>query len=127
MDRSAWLGQFLEKVARSSPEGGQAVEYVGAHGINIGIKRARKSIGAFWTLNRRMYLNSVHYTRELALENPRAWTLVVHEVRHLQQGLLTALSIYGELDAWQCEFQVYKQITGGQLHAILEDRIEPDN
>ncbi len=121
MDQSAWHEQFLEKVAQSSAEGGQAAEYVRAHGIKIGIKRARKSVGAFWALNHGLYLNSLHYTRESALENPRAWTLIVHEVRHLQQGPLTALSIYGELDAWQCEFRVYKQITGGQLHAILEE------
>jgi hypothetical protein len=121
LGRSAWLEQFLEKVACSSAEGGQAVEYIRAHGINIRIKRARKGVGAFWTLNHGLYLNSLHYTRESALENPRAWTLVIHEVRHLQQGPLTALSVYGELDAWQHEFQVYKRITGRQLHATLEE------
>lgn len=121
MDRFAWQEHYLEKVANSSAEGGQAVEYARAHGITIGVKRARRSVGAFWTLNRRLYLNSLHHSRESALVNPRAWTLVMHEVRHLQQGPVTALSIFGELDAWQYEFRVYKRISGRQLPAMLEE------
>ena len=78
-------------------------------------------MGAFWTLERKFFLNSVHHTQESVLENPRAWTLFVHEVRHLQQGAFTALSIYGELDAWQVEFNLYKRLTGKTLHAVLEE------
>lgn len=58
---------------------------------------------------------------ESALENPRAMTLFVHEVRHIQQGKLTAMSVYGELDAWQVEFRLYKKLTGKTLKPELED------
>lgn len=121
MQHAEWLEEYFEKVAQSSVVGQEAVEYVRAQKIKVGIRRARKSVGAFWTLNRRFFLNSVHYTQESILENPRAWTLFVHEVRHLQQGALTALSIYGELDAWQVEFNLYKKLTGKTLSAVLED------
>ncbi len=39
-------------------------------------------------------------------------SLVVHEVRHLQQGWLTALSVYGELDAWQHQFKFLESVNG---------------
>ena len=29
---------------------------------------------------------------------------MIHEVRHLRQGPLVALSVYGELDAWRAQF-----------------------
>lgn len=121
MHPSDWLEKYFEKVAQSSTRGQEAVEYARAQKIRVGLRRARKSVGAFWTLERRVFLNSVHYTQESALENPRAWTLFVHEVRHLQQGMLTALSIFGELDAWQVEFNLYKKITNKPVCPILEE------
>lgn len=117
----AWLEEYLRRVEASSDEGREAVEYVRRHGIQVGIKKARKSVGAFWTLSRRFYLNSRHYTKESVLESPRAWTIFVHEVRHLQQGIVTAISVYGELDAWQYEFRLFKKITGSELRDELEE------
>ncbi len=121
MQNSEWTEKYFEKVAQSSSEGREAVDYVRTRKIKVGMRRARKSVGAFWTLEGNFFLNSIHHTQESILENPRAWTLFVHEVRHLQQGMLTALSIYGELDAWQIEFNLYKRLTGKTLHAILEE------
>ena len=121
--KSEWLEQYFDRIAQSSAEGRDAVDYVRTHKIKVGLMRARKAVGAFWTLNRMIYLNSRHYTRESALDNPRAWTIFVHEVRHLQQGAVTAMSIYGELDAWQYEFRLFKKVTGKELHPILEEML----
>lgn len=121
MNHSEWLEQYFQKVSESSEEGAEAVRFVRANNIRIGMRRARRSVGAFWALGRSFYLNKVHYTMESALENPRAWTLFVHEVRHIQQGVLTAMSIYGELDAWQVEFRLLKKITGKALRPELEE------
>ena len=121
MQNSEWLEKYFEKVAQSSAEGRDAVEYVRSRKIKVGMRRARKNVGAFWTFPGNFFLNSIHYTKESILENPRAWTLFVHEVRHLQQGILTALSIYGELDAWQVEFKLYKKLTGKLLPTVLEE------
>jgi hypothetical protein len=120
MKNSEWRERFLEAVSSCSNEGKEAVEYIRAHRIYINIRRARKSVGAFWTLARTAHLNSAHYSRESALVNPSAWVLLIHEVRHLQQGWLTAISIYGELDAWQYQFRVQKKITGQQFDSTLE-------
>lgn len=121
MKNSEWQEKFLEAVSSCSGEGKEAADYIRMHKTHVGIKRARKSVGAFWTLTRAAYLNSVHYSRESSLANPGAWALLIHEVRHLQQGRLTAFSIYGELDAWQYQFQVLKKLTGKQLAPPLEE------
>jgi len=121
MNNAVWREQFLESVFNCSNEGREAVEYIRAHKTHIAIKHARKSVGAFWTLSKSAYLNSVHFSRDSSLVNPDAWAILIHEVRHLQQGWLTALSIYGELDAWQYQFRVLKNITGKQIAPLLEE------
>jgi hypothetical protein len=121
MTKLEWREKFLEAVSNCSNEGWEAVEYIRAHGTRIGLKRARKSVGAFWTLAKSAHLNSLHYTQEAALTSPNAWALLIHEVRHLQQGPLIALSIYGELDAWQYQLHVLKKLTGKQFAPPLEE------
>ncbi|GMV34059.1 MAG: hypothetical protein DYG85_09630 [Chloroflexi bacterium CFX1] len=121
MNQAEWMDRYLKKVSESSEEGAEAARFAREKNIRVGMKRARRSVGAFWTLGKSLYLNKVHYTMESALEEPRATTLFVHEVRHLQQGIFTALSIYGELDAWQYEFRLYKKLTGRTLKPELEE------
>jgi hypothetical protein len=121
MKTSNWRERFLEAVASSSNEGQEAVDYIRTHKTHVSIRYARKSVGAFWTLTRSTHLNSFHYTQESSLVNPNAWALLIHEVRHLQQGPLTALSIYGELDAWQYQLRVLKKLIGIQLVPALEE------
>jgi hypothetical protein len=121
MKRSEWQEKFLEAVANCCDEGREAVDYIRARKTHVGMKRARKSVGAFWTLAKSAHLNSAHYTPEAALISPNAWALLIHEVRHLQQGMFIAFSIYGELDAWQYQFQVLKKITGRALTPLAEE------
>jgi len=121
MDKTEWQEKFLEAVSACCDEGREAVEYIRARKTRIGMRRARKSVGAFWTLAKSAYLNARHYTRESSLVNPHAWTLLIHEVRHLQQGILTAFSIYGELDAWQYQYRVLKKLTGMPLSTLQEE------
>lgn len=121
MHYSDWLTQYLERVSNSCEEGRAAVDYLRARGTKIGIKRARKSVGGFWTPAGNIYLNSVHHSYDSSLSNPRAWTLLIHETRHLQQGTLTALSVYGELDAWQYDFRIYQKLTNSNLTPVLQE------
>jgi len=121
VNESEWRERFLENIAGSSMEGLAAAEYAQINKIRVGIRHAGKAVGGFWTLRGNIFLNSIHYTMDSSLRDPRAWTLFIHEVRHLQQGMITALSIFGELDAWQYEFKVYKRITGKNLDARLEE------
>jgi hypothetical protein len=120
MKQSEWKEKFLEAVSASCEEGREAVDYIQDRGTRISIRRARKSVGALWTIFRSIRINKRHYSQESSLTNPHAWVMLIHEVRHLQQGFLTALSIYGELDAWQYEFRVWKKL-GRPLHPLAEE------
>jgi len=121
MNKTEWREQFLEAVSNCCSEGREAADYIRTHRTHIGIKRARKSVGAFWTLTGAAHLNSVHHSQESSLVDPVAWTVLIHEVRHLQQGWAMALSVYGELDAWQYQFRVLKKLTGKSLAPPLEE------
>jgi hypothetical protein len=118
---SDWLTQYLEQVSNSCEEGRATVNYLRARGTKIGIKRARNSVGGYWTPAGNIYLNSAHHSYDSSLSNPRAWTLLIHEARHLQQGPLVALSVYGELDAWQYDFLIYQRLTNANLSPTLQE------
>jgi hypothetical protein len=66
-------------------------------------------------------LNSHYYNYDTPLDDLRIKTLIIHETRHLHQGLFTALSVYGELDAWQLEFKLYHRIKGKYPHAAISE------
>ena len=121
MENSIWKENLLEAVAQLGEEGRVAVEYLHTHKTKIGFKRVRPNIGAFWTVFGNIRLNSMYYTHETALDDLRIKTLVIHEARHLQQGLLTALSVYGELDAWQLEFRIYHRIKRTYPHPVIAE------
>ena len=112
MDHSTWLNLLFEGLENYGEEGKATVSYLRSHGTKIAIKPAKKSIGAWWTITRRINLNSLYYSYEKSLDNTRVFTLIIHEVRHLQQGFFTALSVYGELDAWQLEWSIYYRLHG---------------
>ncbi|HEY2981036.1 MAG TPA: hypothetical protein VGJ22_07645 [Anaerolineales bacterium] len=45
--------------------------------------------------------------------------LIIHETRHLQQGPVAALSVYGEMEAWQLDFRVRRQLVASELPAVI--------
>jgi hypothetical protein len=121
MEHSIWVNTLLDRVCELGEEGQAAMQYVRKHRTRIGFKKARPNVGAFWTLFGNINLNSHYYNREIPLDDLRIRTLIVHEVRHLQQGLITALSVYGELDAWQLEFGIYHRIKGKYPHPAVAE------
>ncbi len=121
MEHSVWKENLLEAVTLLGEEGRSAVDFLRARRTRIGFKRARPNVGAFWTAFGNIRLNSRYYTYETPLDDVRIKTLVIHEARHLQQGMLTALSVYGELDAWQLEFGIYHRLKGEYPHAIIAE------
>ena len=121
MEHNVWMENLLEAVTQMGEEGRVAVEFVRTRRTKIGFKRARSSIGAFWTVFGNIRLNSHYYTYETPLDDLRIKTLIIHEARHLQQGMITALSVYGELDAWQLEFGIYYRIKGRYPHSAIAE------
>ena len=121
MDHKVWKEKLFEAVASLGEEGGVAIEFLKARHVKIGFMKVRPNIGAFWTAFGNIRLNSHYYSYETSLDDLHIRTLIIHEVRHLQQGLVTALSVYGELDAWQLEFRVYHRIKGKYPHSAIEE------
>ena len=121
VNRSEWTNQLLESLDQMGEAGRDTAKYLRDHRTYIGFRRVRKNVGAFWTVIRTIHLNTVHYSLESDPADPRVLTLMIHEVKHLQQGLITALSIYGELEAWQLQFRLYHQMTKVQVHTAIEE------
>src|SRR5687767_13105962 len=121
MDHATWVNSLLESVVEVGEEGKAAVDFIRKRRTQIGIKKARPNVGAFWTVFGNIRLNSHYYTYDTPFDDLRIKTLIIHEARHLQQGLLTALSVYGELDAWQLEFRVYHRIKGKYPHSAIAE------
>jgi len=121
MEHSIWMENLLNAVAQVGEEGRLAAEFLRARGTHIGFQHVRPNIGAFWTVFGNIRFNSHYYSYETSLDDLRIKTLVIHEVRHLQQGIFTALSVYGELDAWQLEFGIYQRVKGNYPHAAIAE------
>jgi hypothetical protein len=121
MEHSIWVNKLLERVSEVGDEGQAAVRYILSNKTQIGFKRVRPNVGAFWTVFGNIRLNSMYYTYDTSLDDLRIKTLIIHEARHLQQGFITALSVYGELDAWQLEFRIYHRIKGMYPHPAIEE------
>ena len=90
------------------------MQYVREHNVKISLYD--QPTGARWTLGGSIQLHPRFATA--APDAPYPLSLIVHEIRHLKQGWLTALSVYGELEAWQAQFFFLKSIDG-QYHAEL--------
>jgi len=121
MEHVVWKDTLLDVVAQVGEEGVAAVNFLRVRGTQIGFKKVRPNVGAFWTVFGNIRLNSHYYSYETPLDDLRIKTLIIHEARHLQQGFMTALSVYGELDAWQLEFGVYHRIKGKYPHSAIAE------
>jgi hypothetical protein len=121
MNHAAWLILLLDGLEKFGDEGRATVAYLRSQGTKIAFKQNKSSIGAWWTITKRINLNSLYYSYEKSLNDTRVFTLIIHEVRHLQQGFFTALSVYGELDAWQLEWSLYHRLHGRYPHQAIEE------
>lgn len=121
MEHTLWMESLLDSVIQLGEEGRVAVDFLRARKTKIGFKQVRPNVGAFWTAFGNIRLNTLYYSYETPLDDLRIKTLIIHEARHLQQGLLTALSVYGELDAWQLEFGIYHRIKGRYPHPVIAE------
>jgi len=121
MEHTTWLNLLFENLDKYGDEGRTTVNYLKAHRTKIGFKRTKPNIGAWWTITKSINLNSQYYSYEKSLDDTRVFTLIIHEVRHLQQGFFTALSVYGELDAWQLEWSIYYRMHKHYPHPAIEE------
>jgi hypothetical protein len=104
---SIWAAQLVTSLERFGPQAAEALRYIQQRGTRVSVHA--QPTGARWTLDRRIEIHP-HFA-SLPPDDPYALSLIVHEVRHLQQGFFTALSVHGELDAWQLQFGLLKTWT----------------
>ena len=121
MEQTNWQENLLEALVRLGADGHAAAEFLRAHKTYIGFWRVRKNVGAFWTGLRTIHFNSVYYSRNTSVNDAGMLTLLIHEVKHLQQGVFLALSVYGELEAWQLQFRLYYQLTNAPVHSAIAE------
>lgn len=117
MDKSAIL-TALEKLGE---DGRSAADWLRVHHTQIAHRPQGRATAAMWWLDGNIYLNPRFCSLDSAPDHPLVLSLVVHETCHLQQGLLTALSVYGELEAWQKDFRMQCLLGRPTKHpAVLE-------
>ncbi|NJC96516.1 MAG: hypothetical protein C3F07_07850 [Anaerolineales bacterium] len=121
MEHALWLDNLFQAVIQVGDEGVATVNFLRSRKTKIGFKLVRPNVGAFWTVLGNIRLNSHYYSYDTPLDDLRIKTLIIHEARHLQQGIITALSVYGELDAWQLEFRIYHRVKGKYPHPAIAE------
>ena len=112
MDHMHWQDSLFENLAQIGEDGQAAAAFLRARKTKVNFHRARPNVGAFWTGFGNICLNSRRYSYESTLTDPYLLSLILHEARHLRQGLAVALSVYGELEAWQLQFRAYQLLAG---------------
>lgn len=105
MDNESKVNRMLTRLEETGPEGRAARDFLRARRVKVGLRP--QPTGARWTLFGHIELHPSQVDNEAY-----ALSLIVHEVRHLKQGLLGALSVRGELEAWQEQFAFLKSHTG---------------
>ncbi len=99
------LDELLARLDETGEAGRAAREYIRHRRVRVRLRR--QSTGARWTPFGNIELSPTQLGNEAY-----ALSLVVHEVCHLKQGILSALSVRGELEAWQEQFAFLKSLTG---------------
>ncbi|RJP52724.1 MAG: hypothetical protein C4583_06180 [Anaerolineaceae bacterium] len=105
MDEASKLDKLLTRLEGTGPEGRAARDFLQERRVKVGLRP--QPTGARWTIFGHIELHPAQIDNEAY-----ALSLIVHEVRHLKQGLLGALSVRGELEAWQEQFAFLKSQTG---------------
>ena len=98
-----------------------SANFIRSRRASIGFLKMGAHVSAIWAPGKRIFLNSIYYSLNTDPGEPRLHSVLIHEVCHLKQGFFTALSVFGELEAWQLGFRVYQQLTGEPYHPRLAE------
>ena len=107
---TSWARHLLDELEASGQTGAEAARYIRERGIQLGLRD--QPTAARWKLGRKIELHPRYVQGKQTA--PYALSLVVHEIQHLKQGPMTALSVYGELDAWQVQFKYLIGLPGSR-------------
>ena len=116
-----WLDTLLARLASTGEAGEAALRYLTERRTRIRVRK--QNSGARWTVFGNIEVSPAYVDGK---NDPYALSLLVHEVHHLKQGWHLALSVQGELEAWQIQFAYLKSLTGNyspypQHNAIIAE------
>jgi hypothetical protein len=97
----------------------QSAAYINDRCVKIGFYKQGPHTSAIWFPGQRIFLNPRYYSLETDPSDPLLLSILIHEVCHLRQGFALALSVYGEMEAWQLGFSVHRQLSGIAYHPNL--------
>jgi len=111
-----WLAQILANLLAAGPWGEWIAQYMIEHGIGIvfGDLGSGRGADVGW-LGGNIILNSRSFSLQTSAADAWMLSLIAHEVVHMQQGPPLAWSIRGEIEAWQIQNKVYRELTGTSL------------
>ena len=104
--------RVFERLLREDPLKSEILEYTKKRRPRIGFHKQYKS-GGGWTV-----LGNITLSPGDDPLDPYVLSLIIHETFHLQQSILTRLSMQGELRAWQCQARTYPEIAGTKGNRI---------
>lgn len=106
-EEKRWFERALTALRSAGSAGRSAADYIERHQVPLGFTR-QKGTGASWFDWRRLrhgiFLNADYVSRRP--DDAFLCSLLAHEAKHLEQGLVGALSVRGELVAWQLQYDV---------------------
>lgn len=121
-----WELDLLSHLAKSGESGAWASRYIINNNISFVFRKQRT--GARWTIWGMLFRGllgkftielSTDYLNDSLSANRWVISLIAHEAKHFQQGFIRALSKYGELEAWQFQIQVLRDMNYS-ISPILE-------
>jgi hypothetical protein len=115
---SAWTATVLDQLSGAGQEGASMVSLIRNWNVKIGFRK-QKATGAMWSLDGNIYLNANTYSPATPPTDAFMLNLIAHEALHLKQRMITALSVYGELEAWQLGFRIYQAMGGKIFNSTL--------
>ena len=115
--------QVFKELSKVGDQSSPFLDFINKHNVHINFSR-QKASGAKWTFMKNISLNAGSYSISTDPRDPGLLSLVVHEIRHLQQGPITAMSVFGELDAWQVGFRFFQTVSSRPLKPVLREILE---
>jgi RHS repeat-associated protein len=110
---SDWEEQVFQNLYDlGGPEGMHAVDYMLQNDVHL-IFNQETQPAAWHPWSNDIYLDSDQYSLASDPANPYMLSVIAHEAVHLEQGgLPKAITLAGEVEAWQIGFTVYQTMTG---------------
>ena len=119
IDALVWRYEVLDNLQGAGPVCQHAEQYIVNN--NVQFVFASSSTWAAWTLDRNIKLDTPRYSLNTSPADVFMLSLIVHEAWHLEQGPLLALSVLGELGAWQIQHDALVELGEPYPKKILKN------